>query len=104
MFRRKGWDKIYKNTIREAFKWQLKHEILAFAGNRIIWCKPCIIDDAWFTCRYFALHAYPEDVFRCLDMVGIDRDLAHLAVDQMFQLQSLTPFYNVLACSSSENT
>jgi hypothetical protein len=89
MFRGKGWDKIHKNTVREGFKWQLKHEIVTFTGNRLLWSSDK--DKPWFTCRYFASHAYPEDVLRCLDLVGVDQDLAHLAVDQMFKLQSLTP-------------
>jgi hypothetical protein len=99
MLRAKGWDKLYKNTIREGFQWQLQSEMRAYAGNRVLWSSDK--DKPWFTCEFFASHAYPEDVFRCLDMVGIDRDLAHLAVDQMFKLQSLTPFYDVLIDNSS---
>jgi hypothetical protein len=94
MFRGKGWDKIYKNSIREGFKWQLKFEIQGLTNNRLLWSSNK--DKPWFACRYFTSRIYPEDVLRCLDLVGIDRDLAHLAVDQMFKLQSLTPFYDVL--------
>ena len=99
MVRAKGWDKLYKNTIREGFQRQLKSEMLAYTGNRILWSSNK--DKPWFTCKFFASHAYPEDVLRCLDLIGIDRDLAHLAVDQMFKLQSFTPFYDVLIDNSS---
>ena len=94
MLRGKGWDKIYKNSIRKGFKWQLILEIQGLTGHRLLWSSDK--DKPWFTCDYFTSHVYPEDVLRCLDLVGIDRDLAHLAVDQMFKLQSLTPFYDVL--------
>jgi hypothetical protein len=89
----------HKNSIREGFKWQLIHEIQGLTGNRLLWSSDK--DKPWFTCTYFTSHAYPEDVLRCLDIVGIDRDLAHLAVDQVFKLQSLTPFYDVLIDNSS---
>ena len=99
MARAKGWDRIYKNQIREGFQWQLKYEIEGRTGHQLIWSSDK--DKPWFSCDYFASHAYPEDVLRCLDLVGIDRDLAHLAVDQVFKLQSLTPFYDVLSNNSS---
>ena len=94
ILRGKGWDKIHKNQIREGFKWQLIHEIQGLTNTRLIWSSDK--DKPWFTHTTFIPRIYPEDVLRCLDLVGIDRDLAHLAVDQMFKLQSLTPFYDVL--------
>ncbi len=94
MLREKGWDKLYKNKIREGFKSQLSFEIQGLAGHRIMWSSDK--DKPWFACRYFISHICPEDVLRCLDLVGIDRDLAQSAVDQIFKLQSLTPFYDVL--------
>ena len=99
MVRAKGWDKTHQKTIRKGFQWQLKNEIQGLTGNQIIWSSDK--DKPWVTCQYFTSHAYPEDVLRCLDLVGIDRDLAHLAVDQVFKLQSLTPFYDVLSDNSS---
>ena len=99
MVKGKGWDKIYKNNIREGFKRQLRFEIQGLTGHRLLWSsdegKP------WFTPKTFTPRIYPEDVLRCLDLVGVDRDLAHLAVDQMFKLQSLKPFYDVLIDNSS---
>ena len=94
MLRGKGWDKIYKSNIREGFKWQLEFEIAGLTNTRLIWSSDK--DKPWFTHTTFTPRIYPEDVLRCLDLVGVDRDLAHLAVDQMFKLQSLTPFYDVL--------
>ena len=94
MLRGKGWDTLYKNTIREGFKRQLEYEIQGLTGHQIKWSSDK--DKPWFSCDYFASHAYPEDVLRCLDLVGIDRDLAHLAVDQVFKLQSLQPFVDIL--------
>ena len=94
MVRAKGWDKIHKNSIREGFQWQLKHEIQGLTGHLILWSSDK--DKPWFTCQYFTSHVYRENVLRCLDLVGIDRDLAYMAVDQVFKLQNLTPFYNVL--------
>ena len=99
MFRGKGWDRIHKSSIREGFKWQLKWEIDGLTGNRLLWRSDK--DRPWFACTYFTSRIYPEDVLRCLDLVGVDRDLAHLAVDQMFKLQSLTPFYDVLSDNPS---
>ena len=91
MLQAKGWNKMYRNEIREGFKSQLRVEGVA---NRILWSSDK--DKPWFTRKYLTSHVYPKDVLRCLDLVGIDPDLAHSAVDQVFKLQSLTPFYDVL--------
>ena len=82
---------MYKNSLREAFKWQLQFEL---TGNRLLWSSDK--EKPWFSCGFFDSRIDPKDVLRCLNLVGIDPDLAHLAVDQMFKLQSLTPFYQVL--------
>ena len=91
MLRVKDWGKIYRNEIREGFKLRLRFEIDGLTGNQLMWDsdegKP------WLTCA----HIYPEDVLRCLDLIGIDPGLAHSAVDQVFKLQSLTPLYDVLS-------
>ena len=102
MVRAKRWDKIHQKSIGEGFKSQLIFEIKGLTGHRIIWSSD--EDKPWFACKYFTSHIYPEDVFRCLDLVGIDQDLAHLAVDQLFKLQSLTPFYHVLLDNPSLKT
>jgi hypothetical protein len=94
MLREKGWDKLYKNNIREGFKSQLRFEIKDLTGHTIIWSGEK--GKTWFTCTSFTSYAYPEDVLRSLDLVGIDRDIAQSAVDQVFKLQSLTPFHDVL--------
>ena len=95
MLRVKDWGKIYRNEIREGFQDRLSFEIHGLTGNRLMWGsdkgKP------WFTCQFFASHIYPEDVLRRLDLIGIDPGLAHLAVDQVFQLQSLIPLYDALS-------
>ena len=98
----KGWDKMYRDNIREGFKSQLIFEIKGLTGHRIIWSNDR--DKPWFTCRSFPLRACPEDVLRCLDLVGIDRDLVHLAGDQVFKLHSFTPFYHVLSDNPSLKT
>ena len=95
----KGWDKMYRDNIVDGLKSKLKFEIKSLTTHLILWSSDK--DKPWVTCQYFTSHAYPEDVFRCLDLVGIDRDLAHLAVDQVFKLQSLTPFYDVLSDNPS---
>ena len=95
MLRAKGWGKIYRNEMRKGFKFRLRFEIRGLAANKLMWGgdegKP------WFTCQFFTSHVHPEHVLRCLDLVGIDIGLAHSAVDQVFQLQSLIPLYNVLS-------
>ena len=111
MLRAKGWDKMYRNKLREGFKSRLSHEIHGIAsvrditGNLIVWGsdKDEPKDKPWFRCQNFTSHVCPEDVLRCLDLVGIYPDLARSAVDQVFKLHSLTPFYDVLldnACYS----
>lgn len=95
MLKAKGWDKIYKKEIREGFKSRLWYEIRGLTGNELMWGNDK--DQPWLTCRSFASHIYPEDVLRCLDLVGIDPDLAHSAVDKVFKSQSLTPLYDVLS-------
>ena len=96
MLQAKGWNKMYRNEIREGFKSQLVLEIYGHMGvaNRILWSSDK--DKPWFTRKYLTSRVYPKDVLRCLDLVGIDPDLAHSAVNQVFKLQSLTPFYDVL--------
>ena len=98
MLKAKGWDKIYRNEIREGFKLRLRYEIRGLTLNRLRWGsdKDEPKDKPWFTCEGFTSHFYSEDVLRCLDLVGIDPGRAHLAVDKVFKLQSLTPLYRVL--------
>ena len=98
MLKAKGWDKIYRNEIREGFKLQLRFEIRGATGIKLMWGSDK--DKPWFTCEGFASHIYPEDVLRCLDLVGIDPGPAQLAVDKVFKLQSLIPFYDVLSDNS----
>ena len=72
---------------------------MRYRVNRLIWSSDR--DKPWFACTYFTSRIHPENVLRCLALVGIDRDLDHLAVDQVFKLHSLTPFYDVLSDNSS---
>ena len=99
MLRAKGWDKMYRDNIVDGLKSQLKFEIYDLTTHLILWSSDK--DKPWFTCRNFSSRVYPKDVLRCLDLVGIDQDLAYMAVDQVFKLQNLTPFYNVLLDSPS---
>ena len=99
MLRAKDWGKIYRNEMRKGFKSHLRLQIDGLTVKELMWGsdegKP------WFTCKRFTSHIYSENVLRCLDLIGIDPGLAHLAVDQVFQLQSLVPFYDVLSDDSS---
>ena len=49
----------------------------------------------WFTRKGFTRRIYPENVLRCLDLIGIDQTLARWAVDEMFKVHNLTPFWAV---------
>ena len=107
MLRSKNWGRVYGNKIRKGFKFRLSFEIGGLTGNRLMWgtdkdqpkeeLEDQFKEKPWFTCEGFTSHIYAEDVLRCLDLVGIDPGLAQLAVDQVFQLQSLTPLYDVLS-------
>jgi hypothetical protein len=94
MLQEKGWDKMYQNSIREGFKSKLKFETKGLTNRVLIWGNDG--NKPWFTCRNFPSHICPENVLRCLDLIGIDQNFAQSAVDQVFKLQSLTPFYDVL--------
>ena len=95
MLRSKGWDKVYQNKLRKGFKFQLSFEIDGFTGKKLVWGSDK--EKPSFTCKGFASHIYPEDLLRFFDLVGIDPDLARSTVNQVFKLQSLTPFYDVLS-------
>ena len=95
MVKAKGWGKVYRKEIREGFKLQLRFEIRGLTGNRLMWGSDN--DKPWLTCEDFTSHIYSEDIVRCLAFVGIDRGLADSAVDQVFELQSLAPLYDVLS-------
>ena len=86
--------------MREEFKWALKFQINVSSVVKFIGDsdngKP------WFTCVGFTSHIYPQDVLKCLNLVGIDQGLAQSAVDDMFELQNLTPLYNILCDDPSE--
>ena len=99
MLRAKGWGRAYRNKIREGFKFRLSFEIGGLTGKRLIWGTDTgqLEEKPWFTCEGFASHIYPEDVLRCLDLVGIDPGRAQSAVNQAFKLQSLTPLYDILS-------
>jgi hypothetical protein len=91
MFQSKGWDKKYQDELREGFMCKI---IFDFTSNRLLWGSN--EERPWFTCEGFIRHIYPEDVLRCLDLVGIDQTLARWAVDEVFKLHNLTPFWAVL--------
>ncbi len=91
----KGWKDIYGKRIRNGFKFRLSFEIGSLTVKKFIWGSDK--EKPWLTCEDFASHIYSEDIVRCLDFVGIDRGLADSAVDQVFELQSLTPLYDVLS-------
>ena len=95
MLRAKGWGKIYRKEIREGFKLQLRFEIGGLTTNELMWGNDK--DKPWLALQDFASHIYAEDLLRCLDLVGIDPDRAHSAVDKVFKLQSLIPLYRVLS-------
>ena len=82
MLKAKEWDILYKKSFREGFKTQLIYEIRGLTGQQIIWSDK--EDKPWFTCQFFTSHVSPEDVLRSLELLGIDQDGAHFAVDQMF--------------------
>ncbi len=113
MLRAKSWGKIYRKEIREGFKLQLRFEIRGLTGNRLMWgsdkdqSKEKLEDQfkekPWLTRRGFASHVYPEDLLRCLDLVGIDPGRARSAVEKVFRLQSLTPLYRVLSYKPSSS-
>ena len=94
MLRAKGWDNMYRNELRKWFKFQLSFEIRGVTLNKLVWGSDR--EKPSFTCQGFTSHISPEDLLRCFDLVGIDPDLARSAVDQVFKLQSLTPFYDAL--------
>ena len=95
MLRAKDWGQVYRKEIREGFRDRLRREIRGISGNRLVWGS----DDekSWFSCRSFTRHIYPEDVLRCLDLIGIDPGRAQWAVDKVFKLHRLTPLYRVLS-------
>ena len=99
MVKAKGWGEIYRKELREGFKWQLRFEIHGLTNHRLLWGSGK--DKPWLTREDFASHICAEDILRCLDLVGVDPALAHLAVDKVFKLQSLTPLYRVLSYKSS---
>ena len=99
MLQAKGWGKIYRKEIREGFKLQLRFEIRGLTGNRVMWGSDK--DKPWLTREGFASHIYPEDLLRCLHLVGIDPGRAHSAVDKVFKLHSFTPLYRVLSYNPS---
>ena len=88
MLKGEVWD---RDSLREAFQWQLRSEL---AGNRTVWGSSR--KGSWFSCGSLNAKIYPRDVLRCLDLVGVAPNPAHLAVDQVFALQSLNPFYQAL--------
>ena len=101
MLRAKGWGKICRDEIREGFQSQLMFEIHGhLTPYKLVWGSDK--EKPWFTCQRFTSHIYPEDVLRCLDLIGIDQDVAHWAVDEVFKLHSLTPFWAVLSDDPSQ--
>jgi hypothetical protein len=99
LFRSKGWDKAYQNDLRLGFMCQIIFTVDRFPGNRLLWGSN--EERPWFTREDFTRHIHPEDVLRCLDLIGIDPSRAHLAVDAMFKWQSLIPFRAVLSSDPS---
>ena len=107
MLRSKGWGKAYQDELRKGFRRILRFEIDnlkidslkidSLRDHRLLWGSDTEKERQWFMCEGLTLHTYPEDVIRCLDLIGIDKTLARWAVDEMFKLQSLTPFLAVLS-------
>ena len=95
MLRSKKWGEIHKNNMREGLKSRLDAEINGHTGCRLMWSRDQ--EKPWFTDKFFTSHIYPEDIRRCLELVGIDPPLADSAIDQVFKLQSLIPLYDVLS-------
>ena len=106
MLRSKKWDRIYKNQMRKGFKEDLWYKVRGLTTKKFVWGSHkewgSDKDKPWFTCDDFTSHIYPQDVLRCMDLVGIDQDLAQSAIDDMFKLKSLIPFYNILCDDPSE--
>jgi hypothetical protein len=97
VLRLEGWNKKHQNDLRENFKLKLTLEIGPFAVKTFLWSSDTDKKRPWFMLRGFTQHIYPEDVLRCLDLVGIDQTLARWAVDEVFNLHSLAPFLAVLS-------
>lgn len=95
MLRAKDWGWVYRKEIRKGFRSRLRSEIRGISANQLLWGSDN--ERPWLTCQCFVRRVYPEDVLRCLDLIGIDPDRAQWAADKVFKLHSLTPFYRVLS-------
>ena len=88
--------------MRKGFHDRLSLDIGSFTVKKLVWGSD--EEKSWFTCKGFTRHIYPDDVLRCLDLVGIDRGLAQFAVDQVFKSQSLTHLCDVLSDNPSSTS
>ena len=97
MLKMKGWNKEHRDQLQQSFRSTLGTEVCGGVTIKKVMWGSGTDNEKWFTCQGFASHIYPENVLRCLDLIGIDSGRAHLAVDEVFKLKSLAPLYDVLS-------
>ena len=103
MIHRNGWAEPNKESIREGFREKL-YLVIEFNKSkslhrRIRWFHER--GGSWFQIDWKEEIAhpgkcYPNNVFRCLVLAGINETVARLAVKEVFESKNLSPFYTAL--------
>ena len=105
MIHRNGWAEPNKESIRDGFKHELKFVI------RLDDCRISYSQIQWFRERgasWFQIGAKkgrvsPENLFGCLKLAGTNETVARLAVREVFETETLYPFYTALLSAADTN-
>ena len=105
MIHRNGWAEPNKEFIRNGFKHKLKFVI------RLDDCKISPWQIHWFLERgavWFQIgaekgRASPENLLGCLELAGTNETVARLAVREVFETETLYPFYTALLFATDTN-
>ena len=94
MFRRNGWNKVYRSELRDGFQHALR-EWCSQLSPQLLWrgdkAKP------WAVHKVKNQPIYREDFLRCLKVVEVDQTDAELAVNKIFELETLEPLYDLFS-------
>ena len=105
MIHRNGWAEPNKESIREGFKMELEF-VIALDDRKspyrqMQWFRKG--EASWFQFGAEKGRASPENLLGCLELAGTNETVARLAVREVFETETLYPFYTALLSATDTN-